>query len=90
MDSSDHHSEVEQKLTMQTVYQAIEHLNPAQREVVSLRFMGGLSSEEAGAIMGRTSGAVRELQRTALRALRQLMGAQPHGEGAQVPGEHDG
>ncbi len=90
VDSSDPHGEVQQKLTMQTVYQAMEQLNPAQREVVSLRFMGELSSEETGAIMERTSGAVRELQRTALRALRQLMGTQPQGEGVQALGEHDG
>jgi RNA polymerase sigma-70 factor (ECF subfamily) len=71
--SSNTAAEVEQSLTMETVYAAMESLHPAQQEVVSLRFMGGLSSEETGGIMGRTNGAVRELQRTAIKALRGLL-----------------
>ena len=59
--------EVEHLLTMEGVYRSMVRLNPAQQEVLALRFMGGLSSEEAGAVMGRTSGAIRELQRTALK-----------------------
>ena len=81
---SDPEAEVERKLTMERVYQTMESLNPAQQEVVALRFMGGLSSEEAGHVMGRTSGAIRELQRTAIRALRDLLGPSalgPEGEG---------
>ncbi len=75
---------MERKLTMERVYQTMESLNPAQQEVVALRFMGGLSSEEAGHVMGRTSGAIRELQRTAIRALRDPLGPSalgPEGEG---------
>ena len=71
---SDPEAEVELKLTMEGVYGAMESLNPAQQEVIALRFMGELSSEEAGQVMGRTPGAVRELQRTAIRALRDLLG----------------
>ena len=78
---SDPAAEVEQALAMEQVRQAMEVLNPAQQEVISLRFMGGLSSEEAGQVMGRTSGAIRELQRTAVRALRGLLG--PALEGAE-------
>ena len=59
---------VEHLLTMEGVYRSMVRLNPAQQEVLALRFMGGLSSEEAGAVKcGRTSGAIRELQRTALK-----------------------
>ena len=71
---SDPAGEVEHRMTMERVYQSLEQLNPAQREVVALRFMGGLSSEEAGVVMGRTSGAIRELQRTAIKALRGMLG----------------
>jgi RNA polymerase sigma-70 factor (ECF subfamily) len=66
--------EVEQKLIMDRVTQAIALLNPAQQQVITLRFIAGLSSEEAGAVMGRTNGAIRELQRTALKALRGQLG----------------
>ncbi|MBI2872057.1 MAG: sigma-70 family RNA polymerase sigma factor [Chloroflexi bacterium] len=66
--------EVEQRLQLEEVYRAMEHLNPAQREVIGLRLIGGLSAAEAGQAMGRTPGAIRELQRTALRALRKHLG----------------
>ena len=61
---------------MEVVYEAMQRLNPAQQEVLTLRFMGELSSEEVSSIMNRTNGAVRELQRTALKALRGLLTAQ--------------
>jgi RNA polymerase sigma-70 factor, ECF subfamily len=52
---------------------AMQRLTPAQREVIGLRFFGGLSSEEAGKILGKNSGAVREMQRAAIEALRKEM-----------------
>ena len=67
-------AEAEHRIGMEHVMRMMQHLNPAQQEVISLRFTGGLSAGEAGAVMGRTAGAVRELQRTALKALRALMG----------------
>ena len=72
-DRSDPAGEVEHRLSMERVDQAMVELNPAQQEVIALRFMGGLSSEEAGAVMGRTAGAIRELQRTAIGALRGML-----------------
>ncbi len=68
-------AETEHALAMEQVRASMALLNPAQQEVITLRFLGELSAEEAGAIMGRTSGAIRELQRTAMTALRAHMGA---------------
>ncbi len=79
-------AEVEQRLAMEQVTKMMQLLNPAQQEVISLRFSGGLSAEEAGAVMERTPGAIRELQRTALKALRALMGPEAaHPEAAGPP-----
>ena len=87
--AADTAAEVEQRLAMERVRQMMEHLNPAQQEVISLRFSGELSAEETGAVMGRTSGAVRELQRTALKALRALMGPEAvHPEASHHPEDH--
>ena len=80
--SADTAGEVEQRLAMERVAQMMQRLNPAQQEVISLRFSGELSAEEAGAVMGRTPGAIRELQRTALKALRALMGPEAVHPGA--------
>jgi RNA polymerase sigma-70 factor (ECF subfamily) len=78
--TSDIAGEVEQRMAMELVNQMMTKLNPDQREVISLRFMGGLSSAEAGAVLSRTLGATRELQRTALKALRSFMGKEGDGE----------
>lgn len=52
---------------------ALNQLNPAQRQVIELRFFGGLTSEEAGQILDKSSGAVREMQSAAIKYLRKLM-----------------
>jgi RNA polymerase sigma-70 factor (ECF subfamily) len=57
----------------QEMLQALDSLTPAQREVVSLRFFGGLTSREVAEVVNRTNGAVRELQSSALRALRRTL-----------------
>lgn len=44
-----------------------------QREVLLLRFAGGLDTYEAGAVMGRNANAVRQLQFRALQNLRDMM-----------------
>ena len=85
--SADTAGEVEQRLAMEQVTRMMQHLNPAQQEVISLRFSGGLSAEEAGAVMRRTARANRELelQRTALKALRALMGPEATHLDCRVP-----
>lgn len=80
-DASDTQQEVELKLSMEAVYGAMKNLSAAQQEVIALRFSGGLSSAEVAQLMGRTNGAVRELQRTALKALRHHLGVQKGAEG---------
>jgi len=54
----------------------LEDLSPAQRQVVLLRYVLGLSNAEAGRILGRTPVAIRGLQYRALRALRGRLGEQ--------------
>ena len=44
-----------------------------QREILLLRFAGGLDTHEAGAVMGRNANAVRQLQFRALQNLRDMM-----------------
>ncbi len=82
---SDPAGEVELKLSMERVNEVMHRLNPGQQEVIALRFVGGLSAEEAGDIMGRTPGAIRELQRTALKALRGHLGSEITHLGATGP-----
>ena len=63
----------EKNIEMERVNDAILKLTPEQREVVRLRFFGCLSSKEVGAILGKSDGAVREMQRAAIQKLRGLL-----------------
>jgi RNA polymerase sigma-70 factor (ECF subfamily) len=48
---------------------ALARLTPLQRRVVHLRYLDGLPRDRTAAAMGRTVGAVRWLERVALRRL---------------------
>jgi len=60
-------------LQVETVAAAMEQLTPAQRDVLALRALGGLTSEQAGKVLGKSAGAVREMQSNALKSLRRLL-----------------
>lgn len=65
--------EVADRFQQEELREALKHLTPAQREVISLRFFAGLSAAEVGEIMGKSAGAVREMQSAALKSLRRIM-----------------
>jgi RNA polymerase sigma-70 factor (ECF subfamily) len=86
---SDPFGEVDLKLSMERVAEVMKLLNAGQQEVISSRLIGGMTAEEAGNIMGRTPGAIRELQRTALKALRGHLGPDITHLGASQPERHE-
>ncbi len=55
------------------VTRALNHLTPAQREVIALRFHSDLSSIECGRILGKKPGTIREMQRAAIVSLRHAL-----------------
>jgi RNA polymerase sigma-70 factor (ECF subfamily) len=52
------------------LWSKVAQMPKTQREVLALRFIAGLSAEEAGEVLGKSAGAVRVLQHRALAALR--------------------
>lgn len=58
------------KLTREGLIRAVEGLTELQRQVVALKFAGGLSNAEVAHIMGKSEGAVKALQHAALAALQ--------------------
>jgi RNA polymerase sigma-70 factor (ECF subfamily) len=66
----------ELNIEMEKVREAMQQLTGAQREIIQLRFFGGLSSKEVGAIVNKSDGAVREMQRAAVEKLRRLLGGE--------------
>ncbi len=65
--------EVEKRLDIEQLISATRRLTEAQREVISLRFAGGLSVAEVAGVMGKTGGAVKSLQHSAIVALRRVL-----------------
>jgi RNA polymerase sigma-70 factor (ECF subfamily) len=52
------------------LFQLVDRLPEAQRRVIELRYVEGRSLVEAAAELGKTEGAVKQLQRRALEQLR--------------------
>ena len=60
------------------LFEAIRTLKPEQAECLVLRFMQGMSLAETALVIGRSEGAVKQLQLRAVRALhRELEGEEP-------------
>jgi RNA polymerase sigma factor (sigma-70 family) len=72
----DVHEEATARIADVAVRAAIDGLAPDQRSVMLLRIIGDLTIEEIARAIGKRPGAVKALQR---RALRRLEGAYPFG-----------
>ncbi len=63
----------EQGLDIEQLLSATKRLTPAQREVISLRFAGELPIAQVAKIIGKSQGAVKALQHSAIVALRKAL-----------------
>lgn len=63
----------ERSLDIEQLVLAAGRLTEAQREVISLRFAGGLPIAQVARIMGKSQGAVKALQHSAIVALRKVL-----------------
>ncbi len=64
---------VGQEFEVERVREAMVGLTDLQREVISLRFAGELSTAETAKVMGKKEGAVKALQHSALGAIRRVL-----------------
>jgi RNA polymerase sigma-70 factor (ECF subfamily) len=78
-DETDLEHDVETKIEMEKVVLATKQLTQAQREVISLRFAGGLSITEAAKTMRKSEGAIKALQHSAILSLRKTLLAGEYG-----------
>jgi len=63
----------ERNLDIEHLVSATKRLTKAQQEVISLRFAGGLSGGEVAKVMGKSEGAVKALQHSAIVSLRKAL-----------------
>ena len=64
---------VESRFDIERLRLATRQLTAAQQEVISLRFAGGLAIAEVARTMGKSEGAVKALQHSAVAALRRVL-----------------
>ena len=60
----------ERNSDVRQLIQAVDQLTRAQRDVIELRFAGGLSVAEVARILGKSQGAVKVMQHSAIVSLR--------------------
>jgi len=60
-------------LTNEILLQALTELAPEQRDCLVMRFLQGMSIAETAAVLGRSDGAVKQLQLRGVRNLAKLM-----------------
>lgn len=65
----------EHRLRLEQLVSAAKQLTEAQREVIGLRFASDLSVAETAKVMGKSEGAVKALQHSAIVALRRVLSA---------------
>jgi RNA polymerase sigma-70 factor, ECF subfamily len=65
--------EIERKVEIEEITRAAKRLTAAQQEVISLRFAGELSITEVAGVMGKSEGAIKALQHSAIAALRRVL-----------------
>jgi RNA polymerase sigma-70 factor (ECF subfamily) len=66
-------TQVIERLRDAALLDAVRRLKPEQQECIVLRFLQGLSVAETSEVMGRSEGAVKQLQLRAVRALAKLL-----------------
>lgn len=70
---------VDERASRDALRQAFARLSATDQEVLELRVVGELSSDEVAVVTGRRSGAVRTAQSRAIQRLRRLMEEVIHG-----------
>jgi RNA polymerase sigma-70 factor (ECF subfamily) len=71
----DPHRYAEQRDFQDHLREAMSHLTELQAQVISLKFVAGLSNAQVAEMLDRTEGAVKSLQYSALQNLHKLMGS---------------
>ena len=67
---------IDLELAMDEIRRAMEGLTELQREVISMRFAGGLSVAETARAIGKKDNAVKALQHAGLKKLRKMLVAE--------------
>lgn len=70
---------IEKRLSVESMQVALQELTPEQQQVLSLRFGSGLRIREVAELLGKSEGAVKQLQLRAIAALTQQLALETGG-----------
>lgn len=76
-------AQVERRVEAELLRAALRQLTPEQRDVVTMKMLDGMSTEEVAARLRKTTGAIRALQMRGLQTLAKIVQAK-----RAVDGEH--
>lgn len=65
--------ELEQQQEREELRRAMEQLSPAQQQVLALRLEAEMTSKQVAQVMGKKPGAIRQMQSSAVKKLRDLL-----------------
>jgi RNA polymerase sigma factor (sigma-70 family) len=74
-------AEALERISFRRVTELLRSLSPDQRDVLLLRIVGDLSLEEVARVTGKRTGAVKQLQRRGLAAIRRQLQREVQREG---------
>ena len=63
----------EHHISAEEIRTALQHLTPDQQQVISLKFLEGMSNQETADVLNKPVGAVKSLQHRALAALQRIL-----------------
>ena len=64
---------MEQQFDIEELKKAMKHLTESQQEVLALRFTGEMPIAQCAEIMGKSEGAIKALQHSAVQALKKAL-----------------
>ncbi len=65
---------IEQQIESKQIREALDRLTEDQRQVLTLKFMSGLTTHEIAQVMEKRPGSIRALQMRGLQALAEILG----------------
>lgn len=70
-------NEALENIGIERVIELLDELSEDQRDALMLRIVGGLTASQVAPVIGKSPGAVKQLQRRGLRTLARLLSKQP-------------
>jgi RNA polymerase sigma factor (sigma-70 family) len=66
---------VERNEQIQSLWRAVAALSPDRQELITLKYVDGLTNKKIGEKLGKSEGAIKQIHRRTLIALEAILGS---------------